>query len=425
MDGTAAAAEREVKGVFKPINVTQEITGSGQDLLLLGDGSAPNQALAKRAGLAQAVYIDPPFMTGERFMRRRRFGARGWRTGSPSPAYPSYEDCYDSREAYDRMLRGLIENAWLLLGSGGMLCLHLDWHSSARARLMCDEVFGEERFVNEVIWAYESGGRARRYFSRKHDTILLYAKSKSYRFRVENVPLARGESRRNHLRRCVDENGRSYRSIKTGGKEYRYYDDDPVYPGDVWTDISHLQQRDPERTGFMTQKPQKLLDRLLRPLVEEDDLVCDLCCGSGTALAAAQALGCHVLGMDTNPEALLVTQSRLSGASLALTCPCTMDDTPLYGTCDTNSGAVLLSGFPAQHPSFPPCQDALEPLERWSVGRLCPDGTLRVLQVFQRSCKQPELIPMCVVPSGEGPLAVSTVDAAGKRRVYQWFEDEA
>lgn len=129
--------------------------------------------------------------------------------------------------------------------------------------------------------------------------------------------------------------------------------------------------------------------------------------------------------MDTNPEALLVTQARLSSASLTLNCPCTLDETPLYGSCDIGSGAVFLSGFPAQHPSFPPCQDALESLERWSVGRLCPDGSLRVMQAFQRSWKQPELIPMCVVPSGEGPLAVSTVDAAGKRRVYLWVEDEA
>lgn len=67
------------------------------------------------------------------------------------------------------------------------------------------------------------------------------------------------------MRRCVDENGRSYSQITTGGKVYRYYDDAPVYPGDVWSDISHLQQKDPERTGYPTQKPLKLLERLLLP----------------------------------------------------------------------------------------------------------------------------------------------------------------
>ena len=409
--------------MFRPISVKREITGTGENLLLCGDGSQPCAALAERAGLAQVVYLDPPFMTGEQFVRRRRFGTQGWRTGSPSPTYPSYSDSHDSAKAYYAMLRGMIENAWLLLNATGMLCLHLDWRASARARLICDEVFGEDRFVNEVIWAYESGGRARRYFSRKHDTILLYAKSRSYRFKLENVPMARGESRKNHLRRCVDEDGRSYRSIRTGGKEYRYYDDEPVYPGDVWTDISHLQQRDPERTGFMTQKPLKLLDRLLRPLVEKGDLVCDLCCGSGTALVVAEALGCRYLGMDTSPEALCVARARLKGDSLSLEAPCAMDDVPLQGSCDPDSGLVMLTGLPVRHPSFPACTEALDPLEAWSCGWLDATGNMRVEQAFQRSTKRPELQPMCIVPGQRQGLLVSTVDAAGARRVYRWEEE--
>lgn len=409
--------------MFRPISIQYEISGTGENLLLQGDGSQPCQALAERAGLAQAVYLDPPFMTGEQFVRRRRFGEKGWRTGAPSPAFPAYDDTHESRAAYDAMLRGLIENAWLLLNDTGMLCLHLDWRSSARARMICDEVFGEDRFVNEIVWAYESGGRARRYFSRKHDTILLYAKSRNYRFRLENVPLVRGETRKNHLRRSVDENGRSYRSIRTGGKEYRYYDDEPVYPGDVWTDISHLQQRDPERTGFMTQKPLKLLDRLLRPLVEKGDLVCDLCCGSGTTLAAAEALGCRYLGMDVSPEALCIARARLKSDQMIFLAPCALDDTPLLGSYDAQTGMVMLTGLPAQNAAFPPYTEALEPLERWSCG--CPDGAegMRVLQSFQRTPKQPALPPLCMMPE-RTPLLVSTVDAAGVRRVYRWEEGE-
>lgn len=157
--------------------------------------------------------------------------------------------------------------------------------------LLCDEIFGEDMFLNEIVWSYESGGRAKKYFSRKHDTILLYARSKDYHFDLRRVPLVRAEHRKNQMRRCVDENGRSYSQITTGGKVYRYYDDAPVYPGDVWSDISHLQQKDPERTGYPTQKPLKLLERLLLPVVREGDMVADLCCGSGTAMEAAQSLG--------------------------------------------------------------------------------------------------------------------------------------
>lgn len=176
-----------------------------------------------------------------------------------------------------------------------------------------------------MIWSYESGGRAKRSFSRKHDTILLFGRTRDYYFDLTRVPLPRGEHRSNHMKRSVDENGRSYRSVVVSGKEYRYYDDEPVYPGDVWTDISHIQQRDPERTGYSTQKPLALLLRLLKPLVREGDLVADLCCGSGTALAAAEALGCRLLGMDLNPDALLVTRARLRNQDLTLRLTSSMD----------------------------------------------------------------------------------------------------
>lgn len=408
--------------MFEQIKIERECIGGGEHMLVQGDGSKPQQVLAEHAGLAQAVYIDPPFMTGDTFVRRRRFGAKGWRTGSPSLEYPSYSDDYETRDAYLAMLRGLIENAWMLLSNSGMLCLHLDWRSAARARIICDEIFGEDRFVNEIIWAYESGGRARRYFSRKHDVILMYAKSRNYRFEVRNVPLVRGETRKNHLKKNIDENGRAYRSIFTAGKEYRYYDDEPVYPGDVWTDISHLQQRDPERTGFMTQKPMKLLDRLLRPLVHPGDLVCDLCCGSGTTMAAAAALGCRTLGMDVSPEALLTSMVRLNSDNVSLVCPCSDDPVPLPGEYDPESGLLRLDGFQATHPSFPETQDALDPLERWSCGFLL-DGVLHVQQTYQRTPKHPELEAMTIVTPAEGRLAISTVDAAGRRRVYQWREE--
>lgn len=410
--------------MFEQIRVAREKSGAGTCQLVLGDGSQPQQMLAEHASQAQVVYLDPPFMTGEQFVRRRRFGPQGWKTGSPSIDLPAYSDSFASREAYLRMLRGLIENAWMLLAPTGMLCLHLDWRSSHYARMLLDEVFGEDRFVNEIVWAYESGGRARRYYSRKHDIILMYARSRNYRFRVENVPLLRGETRRNHLRKCVDEQGRAYRSIIAGGKEYRYYDDEPVYPGDVWTDISHLQQRDPERTGYPTQKPLRLLDRLLRPLVEPGDLVCDLCCGSGTTLAAAQALGCRCLGMDVSSEALLVAQCRLAPGDLVLEAPSSDEPAALEGTYDRQSGLVMLSGCDIRNPIFPATYTGLDALERWSCGRLCGDE-LRVEQVFQRTPKHSELPPMCLMPASGGNVAISTVDASGIRRVYRWVDSSA
>ena len=177
-----------------------------------------------------------------------------------------------------------------LLKKEGTLFLHIDSRMYAHLRLLMDEVFGESNFLNEIIWSYQTGGRARSYFPRKHDVILFYARSRSYYFNLKAVPVARNESRSNHMRRAVDENGRSYRLIMSGGKEYRYYDDEPAYPGDVWDDISHLQQKDPQRTGYETQKPLKLLERIVSCSSQEGDLICDLFAGSGTSAVAAAGL---------------------------------------------------------------------------------------------------------------------------------------
>ena len=405
--------------MFEPVDISREVLGEGENLLLCGDGTA---ALRELTGQAQCVYIDPPFMTGDSFARKRRFGQKGWRTGSPAPSYPAYEDRFASREAYLTFLRALVENARQLLTPTGVMYLHLDWRAAAYARVLCDEVFGEDRFLNEIVWAYESGGRARRHFSRKHDVILLYAKEKKYRFDITRTPLERTQVRRNHMRRHIDENGRAYRSIRSGGKEYRYYEDTPVYPGDVWTDISHLQQRDPERTGYATQKPMKLLERLLRPVTEPGDVVCDLCCGSGTALAAAQALGCRVAGVDMSPEAVLIARSRLQTDSLRVDCPCTPCGTSLAGEYRPADGALLLTDFCAGHPAFPQTEQPFDRLESWSAGYL-REGEMMTLQHFQRSAKTPELPLMCLLPEHLPNLAVETVDAAGRKAVFRWREE--
>ena len=403
--------------MFEQIQLDREITGAGDSLLLCADGSTALPELKAYKGKVQCVYLDPPFMTGGKFTRRRRYGAKGWRTGSPAPTYPAYEDKYRSRDAYLTMLRGMVEQAHKLLASTGVLCLHLDWHMSAYARLICDEVFGEKRFLNEIIWSYESGGRAKKHFSRKHDVILLYARSPRYRFDLTQVPLERTTARRNHMRRAVDEDGRSYRSIKSGGKTYRYYEDAPVYPGDVWTDISHLQQRDPERSGYATQKPLKLLERLLRPVVKEGDLVCDLCCGSGTTLLAAQQLGCRFIGVDKSSEALLVARSRLKQENITLLCPPSDNTAAIEASLE--NGVLLLTDFHARHKTFPATEQTFDRLESWAVG-YWTEGGMVALQHFQRTVKNPDLPLMAFLPDMPGPLAISTVDAAGRRRVYKW-----
>ena len=406
--------------MFRLMQTTVEHVGDA-GLLLQADATAPCEALDALKGQAQCVYIDPPFMTGENFKRRRFFGESGWRTGRQSIVLPAYDDKFESREAYVAFLRALIERAKELLSPTGVFCLHLDWRNAAWGRILCDEVFGEKLFLNEIVWAYESGGRATKRFSRKHDTILLYGRSRKYRFDITQVALARNGARKNHMRRQVDEKGRAYASIRSGGKVYRYYDDAPVYPGDVWTDISHLQQRDPERTGYATQKPLKLLERLLKPVVKPGDLVIDLCCGSGTTLVMANRLGCRYVGVDQHADALHVASARLK-MSYALHAPSCEGEAKLDATFDPATGVVTLLGFDAQDSIYPKDEDRLAAVEQWRAGRMV-DGELHVSQAFWRSKKHPDLPVWTLIPEGEGLPAVSVTDASGRRWVYVWEEE--
>ena len=400
--------------MFKQVKVNREVFGNGENLLICGSVMKLPEEISALAGKAQCVYVDPPFMTGEKFMRRRPYGEKGWKTGTPTPRYPAYEDRYTSEKQYLRLLRRIVSAGKELLDGTGVFYLHLDWRMAAPARVMCDNVFGKSRFLNEIIWSYESGGRAKRYFSRKHDVILLYAKSEKYFFDLTRVPLPLCGERRNHMARGRDEQGRMFSRINSNGKEYRYYDDEPVYPGDVWTDVSHLQQRDPERTGYATQKPLKLLERLLLPVTNPGDLVVDLCCGSGTALEAAQQLECRYAGLDLNPEAVAVCQNRLQPKNLTVVCPCG-GKAALLAEQDAEAGRFSIGGLEVSHPAFPERKTPMDNLESWETGEI-RDGIFYADQSFRRSFRYPEL--QQTLKTEKAITAVMTTDAAGIRRAY-------
>ena len=398
--------------MFEQVKIEREVFGTGENLLVCGSVMKLPEEIRALQGTAQCVYVDPPFMTGEKFMRRRPYGEKGWKTGTPAPRYPAYEDRYTSEKQYLRLLRRVISVGKMLLNDTGVFYLHLDWRMSSQARIMCDREFGKTRFLNEIIWAYESGGRSRKTFSRKHDTILLYAKGKDYLFDLMRVPLAR-EGKRNHMARGRDEQGRMFSRITSNGKEYRYYDDEPVYPSDVWNDISILQQRDPERTGYATQKPLKLLERLLLPVTNPGDLVVDLCCGSGTALEAAQQLDCRFAGLDLNPEAVAVSLSRLKPKDLTVICPCGGQAALL---AENEGDRFVMNGLDVSHPAFPAKTSPLDNLEAWETG-VIEEGVFRADQSFRRSFRYPEL--QQTLKTEKPVSAVMTTDAAGIRRAYK------
>lgn len=217
--------------------------------------------------------------------------------------------------AYLASLARRIAAIWRVLTPVGTFYIHGDPTASHYLKLVCDSTFCPQggEFRNEIIWSYETGGRPARDFAWKHDTILRYVKSKTWTFDAPAVHLPRAQTRRNHMKRGLDADGRAYASITSAGKIYRYYEDEGVIPSDVWTDVSHLHQKDPERLGYPTQKPAALVERLIRASSAAGETVLDAYCGSGTTLVAAQKLGRRWIGIDLSPDAIELTRARLLG----------------------------------------------------------------------------------------------------------------
>ena len=407
---------------LEKIECEREIHGSGAQRGVIWMRPMPEcaQALLRDyAGQVQCIYIDPPFNTGKRFEMHMRVGERGYLTGKPSIRLEAYDDRY-SDEAYLSLMRATLETAHALLRADGTIFVHIDSRMYAYVRLLLDEIFGREHFLNEIIWAYQTGGRALEHFSRKHDIILFYRKSRNSFFDIRRVPVPRAENRQNHMKRCVDADGRTYRTIRSSGKEYRYYDDEPAYPGDVWDDVSHLQQKDPQRTGYDTQKPLKLLERIVRCASREGDLVGDLFFGSGTTLACCAREGRRFIGVDASKSALAVARKRLLGFDMEIDAPASPDDAALEAQVYPALGfsTVALREFAPQRQAKGVTLGPMDAVDQWSVG-FVREGTFHVAASEARSKAAPALTGELELPMVEGRASVEIIDIWGERHFYR------
>ena len=401
---------------LRPVRAAVQIPAEGEEgLFCLADVREALPELVRRyGGQAQAVYADPPFASGQTFQMRVFVGEEEWRKGAGSLVREAYADPAD-RDAAEGLMRILAEGAHALLRDDGLFFLHVDWRLSGRARRVLDEVFGEDRIVNEIVWAYQTGGRARRYFSRKHDTIFMYRKGEEYAFDIDAVAVRREGARRNHMRRQVDADGRAYRTIRSGGKVYTYYDDEPALPGDVWDDIN-MQQKDPQRTGFETQKPLKLLERIFLSSTKEGDLAVDLCTGSGTGLEAAWRAGRRFIGVDRSPMSLLAARRRLPGAAMRVEGEAAQED--LEAEVRLVSGSigewgVELMWIGAQREGVA----GMDLIDSWGLGYL-RDGAFVEYAREQRTRARPALQGRLFAPVYAGDLAVRLSDVFGRTGVY-------
>jgi site-specific DNA-methyltransferase (adenine-specific) len=247
----------------------------------------------------QLVYIDPPFNTGERQERHimrtvrdddgDRIGFGGRRYASERSRSLGYLDVHDDYLAF---IAPRLEEARRVLTPSGTLYFHIDWREAHYCKVLLDQVFGRNCFLNEVIWAYDYGGRAKDRWPAKHDTILVYVKDPG--------------------RHLFDQNAISRIPYMAPGLVTPEKAARGKLPTDVWWHTI-VPTTGREKTGYPNQKPEGVLRRVMEPSSRPGDWVLDFFAGSGTTGAVAAQLGRRFVMVDSNPQACAVMRERLGG----------------------------------------------------------------------------------------------------------------
>lgn len=237
--------------------------------IMLHQGDCLDALATIDAGTIDLAYLDPPFNTGSR----------------KSASNATYEDRWGNIEDYLAFLRPRVDAVHTVLKPSGSILLHCDWRACHHLRLMLDEIFGAEHFVNHLIWMYGLGGSSPRRFARKHDDILFYARGVDHYFAPPLVP-ATSNRMKGQLKKATDV-----------------------------LEIPSINNMANERSGYPTQKPIALLELLIGACCPADGVVLDPFCGSGTTLVAAQRLGRCGVGVDVSADAIRIARQRLDQES--------------------------------------------------------------------------------------------------------------
>jgi site-specific DNA-methyltransferase (adenine-specific) len=285
------------------------------NLLVRGDAVDIGQHVRPRS--AEVAYLDPPFCVGSSFGARPAAG--GWR----AKGRVAYVDRWPSMETYLSWLEARVAAARDCLSASGTLWLHLDHRAVHEAKGACDRVFGRKAFVGEIVWVLGNGTRgARRGPGMTHQTLLIYAGGAEFIWNARDAALREPFSATSlamHFRR-KDRRGRLYRERTIGGRTYRYYAEEGRALGSVWADCPAMVANTPlrrESTGYPTQKPLALLERIVRAATRPGSLAVDPFCGSGTTLVAAARLGRTFAGCDVGELAIETASRRLEAEGAA------------------------------------------------------------------------------------------------------------
>ena len=266
--------------------------------------------LKKYRGKVDLVYIDPPFDSKADYKKKIELKGKSATNDHTAFEEKQYGDMWNNDEylqfMYERLI--LIRE---LLSDKGSIYLHCDWHKVHHLRCLMDEVFGPENFVNEIIWHYRRWSNVASNFQKMHDTLLFYTKTKDKIFNMQMQDYANPDWIEDTVRGFVD--GKLVRLKDENGNYIKRETEKQGVPmHDVWEDINFIGPTSSERIGYPTQKPEALIERIIKASSNEGDLVFDCFMGSGTTQRVASKLNRRFIGADINLGAIETTVKELN-----------------------------------------------------------------------------------------------------------------
>ncbi len=285
-----------------------EATNGWMNKIFWGDNlQVMSHMLKDYRGKIDLIYIDPPFDSKADYKKKIKLRGKSIENDSSTFEEKQYGDIWTS----DEYLQFMYERFVILrelLSDTGCIYMHCDWHKVHLLRCVMDEVFGINRFVNEVIWHYSGAGTPKGCWAKRHDNILLYSKTPKYTFNPDEVRTEYAEATKERFSHAIN-------NVR-GGIDFGPQTLNPLgkYPEDV-LNVSIEAPSDNRRTGYPTQKPEALLEKLILASSNPGDLIFDCFMGSGTTQAVAMKLGRRFIGADINLGSIQTTTKRLLGAA--------------------------------------------------------------------------------------------------------------
>ena len=371
---------------------------AARNRLIWGNNLLVMAALLPRyEGKLDLIYADPPFFTNRKF--NARIG-RGEDSRKPDQwqLADGYQDHWRDLDAYLDFLYQRLALMYRLLSPNGTLYLHLDWHADAYARLILDELFGADHLLNEIIWAYHGPSPIRSAFNRKHDVILSYVKGQEYTFNADAV------------REPYNENTiATFKSSRKAGFGKIPDLERGKVPEDWWyfPVVARLHN---ERTGYPTQKPAALLERIILASSNPGDLVADFFSGSGTTATVAALHGRHFIAVDQTFRAVHTTRTRLLDTSAPFvfererTMPMAFSQTPASTCVRASKSTVRL--------------DTNLAVDYWEVDSAWDGNLFKSLAQAKRPVRSGELPLELKIKTG-GSMCVRLVTVRGRQ--YQLY----